>query len=198
MVAYATPLQGGVFSDAPAAPLDSPHLRLPTDPAVRGNEGDDDDEPQDAAEIPRSGVARGGQRPEPPAAETPAVSIPANQNIADTAMQYLGAPYAWAGNSPRGFDCSGFVQYVYRLNGVELPRDISGMIAQGEEVARDSLQPGDVIVFINTFERGLSHVGLYLNDGDFIHSVNEWRGVGIDTIDGGFWGAHYYSAIRFQ
>lgn len=114
-----------------------------------------------------------------------------------TAMKYLGAPYVWAGSSPSGFDCSGFVQYVYRMIGISLPRDIVGMIRLGQSVPRDSLQPGDVIVFQNTSARGLSHVGICLGESRFIHSVSERRGVSIDTLNDAFWAAHYHSAIRF-
>jgi cell wall-associated NlpC family hydrolase len=85
---------------------------------------------------------------------------------ASIALQYLGIPYQWGGASPSsGFDCSGFVMYVYAQVGLQLPHFAAGQYGYGEAVQRDQLQPGDLVFF-----DGLSHVGIYLGNGQLIHA----------------------------
>jgi cell wall-associated NlpC family hydrolase len=85
--------------------------------------------------------------------------------VVGIAMQYLGTPYVWAGASPSGFDCSGFVMYVYAQVGVSLPHNAAAQYGYGVPVSRDALQPGDLVFF-----DGLGHVGIYIGGGQFIHS----------------------------
>jgi cell wall-associated NlpC family hydrolase len=85
---------------------------------------------------------------------------------ASIALQYLGIPYQWGGASPSsGFDCSGFVMYVYAQLGLQLPHFAAGQYGFGQAVPRDQLQPGDLVFF-----DGLSHVGIYLGNGQLIHA----------------------------
>ena len=97
--------------------------------------------------------------------------------VADLAQQYLGAPYRWGGASPAGFDSTGFVTWVYSQFGIHLPHSEAGQLASGESVGSDELQPGDVLMFANTHRRGLSHVGIYVGDGEFVHAADERHGV---------------------
>ena len=99
--------------------------------------------------------------------------------VVGVAMQYLGIPYVWGGSSPAGFDCSGFVQYVFAQVGVSLPHHAASQFSYGVAVPRDQLQPGDLVFF-----DGLGHVGIYVGDNQFIHSPHTGDVVKISAIDG--------------
>jgi cell wall-associated NlpC family hydrolase len=100
------------------------------------------------------------------------------QILLSMARQYLGVPYVWAGRSPGGFDCSGFIYYVFDQLGYGLPRMADGQFEVGISVPRNALQPGD-LVFFETYEPGPSHVGIYLGNEQFIHASS---GAGYVTI----------------
>jgi cell wall-associated NlpC family hydrolase len=85
--------------------------------------------------------------------------------VVEIAKRYLGTPYSWAGASPAGFDCSGFVMYVYSRIGIQLPHSSWMLWGVGKPVARNDLRPGDIVFF-----SGLGHVGIYVGHGHFIHS----------------------------
>jgi cell wall-associated NlpC family hydrolase len=116
--------------------------------------------------------------------------------IADLASSYVGTPYVWGGTSPAGFDCTGFVQFVYRQVGSFLPRTEAGQLAAGARVPADELEPGDVVVFANTYRSGLSHTGIYLGDGQFVHAVDERHGVMISELDTAYWSVRLVGASR--
>lgn len=115
------------------------------------------------------------------------------QQILDSAVQHVGTPYVWGGTSPSGFDCSGFVQYVYRANGVSLSRTSQQQYGNGVSVSRSELSPGD-LVFFSTYASGASHVGIYVGNNVMIHSGN--RGVGYSDITDGYYGPRYLGARR--
>ncbi len=117
--------------------------------------------------------------------------------IAAFAMQFVGYPYVWAGNTPAGFDCSGFTQYVV-LNtvGIDIGHGTAGQTAYGTPVAWGAWQPGDLVYFANTFGAGISHAGIYIGDGQMIHAENESTGVTITSIYSDYYAAHYYGAFR--
>ena len=116
--------------------------------------------------------------------------------VADLAQQYVGSPYRWGGISPSGFDCTGFVLWVYSQFGVGLPHNEAGQLASGDRVGADDLQPGDILVFANTYRRGLSHVGIYLGDGRFVHAVDESHGVLVSNLWDSYWGPRFVAASR--
>ena len=91
------------------------------------------------------------------------------QILLSMARQYVGVPYVWAGRSPSGFDCSGFIYYVFDQLGYGLPRMADGQFEVGIPVSRNSLEPGD-LVFFETYEPGPSHVGIYIGNDQFIHA----------------------------
>lgn len=115
-------------------------------------------------------------------------------NIIQTSKRFQGVPYLWGGDTPQGFDCSGFTQYVFRLNGINLPRTADLQYELGVPVSYDNLQPGDM-VFFTTYEPGPSHNGIYLGNGLFINSSSS-RGVSIARMDNSYWASRYIGAKR--
>ncbi len=117
--------------------------------------------------------------------------------IVAEAMRHMGAPYLWAGTTPAGFDCSGFTYFVInRVLSNDFPRAIEQQIEQGVEVAVADLRPGDLVFFENTYKEGLSHVGIYVGEGQFISAGGEEVVVGLDTITDDYWSSRYVTARR--
>ena len=115
-------------------------------------------------------------------------------SVCSTAKLQLGKPYAWGGDTPLdGFDCSGFSQYVYGKEGVRIPRTALEQYASLTPVKH--LQDGD-LVFFKTFGHRVSHVGIYLGHGYFIHSPKTGERIRIDNIDEPYWHEHYAGARR--
>ncbi len=116
--------------------------------------------------------------------------------IADLAQEYVGSRYVWGSSGPTAFDCTGFVQFIYGQFGVSLPHNEAGQLASGTHVSADELAPGDVLVFANTYRRGLSHVGIYVGDGRFVHAVDEAHGVMVSNLWDGYWSPRLVGATR--
>ena len=115
--------------------------------------------------------------------------------ITSTATSLKGIKYVYGGTSKAGFDCSGYVQYVFKQHGVNLSRSSSGQYATGTKVANSDLVVGD-LVFFNTTGKGVSHVGIYIGDGKFAHASTS-RGVRVDKLnDPAYWGKRYVGAKR--
>lgn len=113
------------------------------------------------------------------------------------ALGFIGIPYRWGGEHPeQGFDCSGFVRYVYRgVTTAELPRTAEEMSRSGRKIERRHLAAGD-LVFFNTLGRPYSHVGIYLGDGRFVHAPTERGRVRIDQFNHPYWRTRYNGARR--
>ncbi len=119
------------------------------------------------------------------------------ESTLDKALDLLGIRYRWGGTSPEsGFDCSGFVRHVFREGlGLDLPRSSRELSKSGEPVAKDELQPGD-LVFFNTMRRAFSHVGIYLGDNLFVHAPRRGGRVRIDDMSGRYWTKRFNGARR--
>lgn len=117
-----------------------------------------------------------------------------SRKLISTSMQYIGVPYVFGGTSPYGFDCSGFVQYVFAKVGVSLPRTADVQFEVGTPVSTTDLRPGDA-VFFETYTYGASHVGIYIGDGNFIHASSS-RGVTISSLGSAYYSSHYLGARR--
>jgi cell wall-associated NlpC family hydrolase len=111
--------------------------------------------------------------------------------VAGIALQYLGTPYVWAGASPAGFDCSGFVQYVFGQVGVSLPHNAAAQYGYGVPVPREALQSGDLVFF-----NGLGHVGIYIGGGQFVHSPHSGDVVKISSIYDSWYASTWVGAKR--
>ncbi|MBP2645338.1 MAG: hypothetical protein H6Q75_778 [Firmicutes bacterium] len=118
------------------------------------------------------------------------------RRIVQTALRYQGVPYVFGGVSPSGFDCSGFVRFVFANNGIYLPRAADEQYDYGRPVSRSRLQPGDTVYF-STYASGVSHVGIYIGDGYFVSATSS-QGVAIASLDSGYWGARYIGARRMM
>jgi len=121
---------------------------------------------------------------------------PTGCQIRAVAMVHLGLPYRFGGATRKGFDCAALVGAVFRRFGVELPRTAARQVLHGKEVPVDELAPGDLVFFRDTYRRGVSHVGIYLGDGRFIHAAGRRRGVIISSIRAPYYAARYVGARR--
>ena len=116
------------------------------------------------------------------------------KDIVKTAAKYKGVPYKFGGTTPKGFDCSAYVQYVFGRHDAKLPRTADAQVLDGVFVLKSKLKPGD-LVFFSTYASGASHVGIYAGSGKF-WSASTSRGVVLDSLDTGYWKEHYYGARR--
>lgn len=156
---------------APATPSGPPAL-APTDPSPTTTD------PGPSAAVPTD--------------SSPTPSLPGSRYgaVVAIAMQYLGVPYKWGGASPSsGFDCSGFIMYVYAQIGVSLPHYTGAQYAMGTAVPRDQLQPGDLVFF-----DGLGHAGIYIGNNEFVHAPHTGDVVKVSSISG--WYSDTYVGAR--
>jgi len=116
------------------------------------------------------------------------------RKLLSLAMHCTGVPYVFGGTQPNGFDCSGYVQYVFDALGIHLPRTADEQYFIGEGVEPDRLTAGD-LVFFETYEPGASHVGIYLGNNQFVSACSS-QGVSIASLDNEYWNSRYIGARR--
>jgi cell wall-associated NlpC family hydrolase len=155
-----------------------------------------------------AGCASGGSVPRPqpfPGANTPAPpenrdAVPSAEtaDLIATAMALRGTPYRNGGTEPsRGFDCSGFVQWVFAQHGTTLPRETREQYGEGHKLDRDDVRAGD-LVFFETVSRGPSHVGIALGAGQFVHAPSSRGVVRVENYTSGYWASRWIGARRIS
>ncbi len=118
-----------------------------------------------------------------------------SEEIAAYALKFKGVPYKFGGTTPSGFDCSGYILYVYKHFGISLPRTSAEQFNVGKAVSKSDLQKGDLVFYANTYKPGISHTGVYLGNGNVISA--ESRGINISNIyTNPYWGPKYAGARR--
>jgi len=172
------PIPGGGGSTAIPAPAD------PSAPPVAAN--------PPAAAPP---VVTPPSRPGRSNPATPGIGNVEGYALSGTALSLRGAPYRNGGGDPSGFDCSGFVRYVYEQHGVAMPRQVREQFRVGKTIDRDRLEPGD-LVFFSTTAPGASHVGIVIGGDQFIHAPSERGVVRVESLTQQYWASRFIGAKR--
>jgi peptidoglycan DL-endopeptidase CwlO len=134
--------------------------------------------------------------PDPVSTTQPVRTLQSSQafgkRVVGYAKRFLGVPYVYGGSTPRGFDCSGFVRYVYAHFGVSLPHSSYAQFGDGRRVSRRSLRPGDLVFF-----DAVGHVGIYVGNGRFIHAPHTGTRVSVEKL-GGWYSSRFSGARRLR
>ena len=123
-------------------------------------------------------------------------SSASRRGVVRSARRYLGVKYRYGGTDPSGFDCSGYTNYVYKRNGLSIPRTAGGQFAAGRRIGIRRAKPGD-LVFFKINRRKISHVGIYMGNYTFIHSPRTGRTVSVDNIRKDYWRKRYAGTVTF-
>jgi cell wall-associated NlpC family hydrolase len=144
-----------------------------------------------------AGCASSGAVPKP--FPTPPASLAPvdGQAVADLALDFRGTPYRSGGADPSGFDCSGLVQYVFARRGLAVPRLVSEQFVAGRSVDRPAIAPGD-LVFFRIDSRDVSHVGIAVGSGAFVHAPKSDGIVRVESLEAPYWSARYAGARRIE
>ena len=148
--------------------------------------------------VPRPRPFPGAKVPEtaPAAATAEPEAAPGAAGLIAAALALRGTPYLNGGSEPsRGFDCSGFVQWVFAQSGTVLPREVREQYDAGRRIDLDEVRPGD-LVFFETVSRGPSHVGIALGGGEFVHAPSSRGVVRVEHYTSGYWSARWVGARR--
>ena len=130
------------------------------------------------------------------AGHTERASAASPDRIISSAKSLIGVPYRWGGTTTSGFDCSGFIRYVFAKEKVSLPRTANEMYRMGKPVSRSALRNGDIVFFKTARYAPVTHAGVYIGNGKFIHSSSS-KGVSISNVnDRYYWGQRYVGAKR--
>ena len=118
-------------------------------------------------------------------------------SVVQAAYAFRGTRYVMGGTSRSGFDCSGFVRIILgATDGVALPRTAMEQYEHGTPVSQAEAQPGDLVFFKNTYKAGISHVGIYVGGGQFVHAANAHKGVRADSLNSSYYQAHFAGIRR--
>jgi cell wall-associated NlpC family hydrolase len=151
--------------------------------------------------VPRPFPTPGSGPPAPPAVESaPSGTLPLPAHgaaIAQTALGLAGTPYRLGGSDPKGFDCSGLVQYVLARHGLGAPRVVDEQVQLGRRIGEDEIQPGDLIFFAVESRRA-SHVGIAIDGETFVHAPRTGQRVRVDQLNAPYWRQRYRQARRIE
>lgn len=184
----------------PGVVKSSPNSTVKTAPAVKAKvqpSSDDDEIIGDTyvLDLAKKAPARGGSPRD--YAKYAAQNGKLGRSMANQALSYRGMPYISGASSPnRGFDCSGLIYYLLRSRGYNPPRTAAGFASYGTPVAKKNLKPGDLVLFANTYKRGVSHIGIYTGNNKFVHAANRRSGVKTDSLSSAYYSKKYYGARR--
>ncbi len=149
-----------------------------------------------------AGCASGGAVPAPfptpgprPTSREPALTPMDRPAVVGTALSLRGAPYRNGGSDPSGFDCSGFVAYVFAQQGLYMPRTVTEQYAQGQPVGQDVVSPGD-LVFFSTVAPGPSHVGIAISPDEFVHAPSVSGVVRVESLNASYWSSRFVGTRR--
>lgn len=120
------------------------------------------------------------------------------ENMLLNAKRHLGEDYVWGGTKPGGFDCSGYMQYLYKKEGVSIPRTAYQQSKVGKKASRLALQKGDLLFFLTDKSRNIpiTHVGMYIGNGKFIHAASKKQGIIISSLEKSRYGKLFVKATR--
>ena len=173
----------------------------PTKPPQTRNEVAKRTTNQNATRTARASASRQAKTKSQPTASKPPTTADASA-VADgqpavvrRALGYLGTRYRYGASGARGFDCSGFTSYIYRQHGISLPHNSAAQYRVGKPVSRSELRPGD-LVFFRTRGSQISHVGIYIGNGKFVHASSARGRVRVDTLTSGYYHQRYVGARR--
>ena len=133
----------------------------------------------------------------PPSAAPAVASAPWVPSLLTTALALRGTPYRLGGNDLTGFDCSGFVRYVFAQFGHQLPREVQAQFKAGRPIARDEIRAGD-LVFFETVSKGASHVGIALGNDEFVHAPSSRGVVRTERYTVEYWAKRWIGARRVR
>jgi hypothetical protein len=118
--------------------------------------------------------------------------------LVQTAREFIGVPYLWGGTSPEtGFDCSGLAMTVYQLNGLDLPRHSATQYDAGNPIDKKNLQKGDLVFFATNGDGKVSHVGIYIGNGRFIHAPSRGKNIRIESMSCNFFARRFVGARTY-
>jgi cell wall-associated NlpC family hydrolase len=149
--------------------------------------------------VPRPFPSPGGASAPPATPAVPREPLPPGDGyaIAGTALGYRGAPYRNGGSDPSGFDCSGFIWFVFGQHGIRVARTVGEQYREGNEVGPDGVQPGDLL-FFSTEGRGASHVGIAIGGDEFVHAPSSRGEVRVERLSAPYWASRYVGARRIR
>ena len=127
-----------------------------------------------------------------------ALNTTERQTLTEDAKYFKGGRYVWGGTTPEGFDCSGYVQYLYKKHHINLPRTAWAQSQKGISINKENLQKGDLLFFLTDKSRGIpvTHVGIYLGNGQFIHAASKKKGIIVSPLFSGHYADTFVSARR--
>ena len=146
--------------------------------------------------VPQPFPVPGGAPPPSPGVSQPG---PADgYAIAGTALGLRGSPYRNGGSNPAGFDCSGFIWYVFAQHGVRVPRTVTEQFQSGSPVDPNALEAGDLVFFATDGGQTVTHVGMVIGGDEFVHAPSSHGEVRVERMGSGYWGSRFVGARRIR